>query len=352
MSGTQGTAGEGACYGEALGSLTHILTARRFARRLAWALSGMLLGLSGCEEYHLCEAPTADTGAELPPRLSETGLFADMGSEALGRDVQPYRPRFEHWADGADKRRWVRLPPGARIDSSQMGSWRFPVGTRFWKEFVRDGVRVETRLMEKTGSEAGDWSFVSYIWNEAGDDALRSPFGAINARGTAHNVPAATECVGCHGGTEARALGFSAVQLPSEDEGLDLGELDAAWLTTASRGALTIPGTETEQAVLGYLHANCAHCHNQDRPPREGPRCFDPEANLDFSLRPKMTSSDESPTFRTVRAAGVVRPGRPDDSELIDRVSTRAFYGAMPPLGTEEVDREGVALLRRWVAEL
>ena len=45
------------------------------------------------------------------------------------------------------------VPEGEQIDTSDMNEWRFPAGTKLFKE-LRDGVRVETRLMLKTG--AGD----------------------------------------------------------------------------------------------------------------------------------------------------------------------------------------------------
>ena len=58
-----------------------------------------------------------DTG--LPPeRLSEAGLYENLAeSEALAEGVVEYRPRFELWADGAEKRRFLFIPPGAPIDT-------------------------------------------------------------------------------------------------------------------------------------------------------------------------------------------------------------------------------------------
>ncbi len=47
---------------------------------------------------------------------------------------------------------WVYLPPGATIDTSNMDEWTFPVGTKFWKEFVVAGVLTETRLLHKVSA--------------------------------------------------------------------------------------------------------------------------------------------------------------------------------------------------------
>lgn len=110
----------------------------------------------------------------------------------------------------------------------------------------------------------------------------------------------------------------------------------------------TVPGSETEQAALGYLHANCSHCHNQSRPPRSGARCFDPEKDYDFSLRAHEGSSvSETNTYRTAQEA--IHLGHPGDSQVIKLVSQRSRFRQMPPLATDQVDTEGVALLRRWV---
>ena len=52
------------------------------------------------------------------------------------------------------KTRWVYLPPDTTIDTSNMDEWNFPVGTKFWKQFVVGGVIVETRMLHKTAPGA------------------------------------------------------------------------------------------------------------------------------------------------------------------------------------------------------
>ncbi len=47
-----------------------------------------------------------------------------------------------------------------------------------------------------------------------------------------------------------------------------------------------------------------------------------------------------------------VSPGEPDESRLIALVSRRGWRLHMPPLGSREVDVEGVRLLRAWIASL
>jgi hypothetical protein len=143
---------------------------RRRARldALVHSLTGALL--TACSDYHDCPVPDPVIQASLPARLSETGLFAP-GATELAPGVRPYTPSFALWSDGAEKRRWIALPEGARIDTSDMDAWRFPVGTKVWKEFVRDGIRVETRLLEKVDASDAGWAGIAYAWAADRSDA-------------------------------------------------------------------------------------------------------------------------------------------------------------------------------------
>jgi hypothetical protein len=315
-----------------------------------------LAGCSGSQDFRECAPPDAARLALVPDRLSGTGLFSDLATEALGPGIFPYAPRFELWSDGAVKRRWIRLPPGSQIDTEQMDDWRFPEGTQLWKEFTRDGVRVETRLLQKVGPAPDDWVAVAYLWDDTGSDAYAVPEGIINAHGTTHDVPTAADCMGCHGGRRSRVLGFSAIQLSHAGPpgGLDLQELTRRGLLSAPPpGDFEVPGDENTRAALGYLHANCSHCHNPDEARAEGPRCFEPRGPFDFSLRVgELGSVERTATYRTA-IGKVVRRGSPMHSELFLRVRERdPDVPTMPPLGTEVVDADGVALLRAWIEQL
>src|SRR5262245_31719868 len=122
----------------------------RVNRALGVALA--VAAASGCDNlFYLCPSANPEQLALLPARLSETGLYADITADAIANDVLPYRPAFELWSDGADKRRWLWIPPGDAIDTRDMDQWRFPTGTKVWKEFSRGGIRLETRLLSKLG---------------------------------------------------------------------------------------------------------------------------------------------------------------------------------------------------------
>jgi hypothetical protein len=79
---------------------------------------------------------TACAGATVPPAtLSCTGLYADIATKTLAQGVRSYQPAVPLWSDGAQKARWIELPPGTQIDASDPSEWTFPVGTKVWKEF-------------------------------------------------------------------------------------------------------------------------------------------------------------------------------------------------------------------------
>src|SRR6185436_16418070 len=52
-----------------------------------------------------------------PATLSETGLYCDISRLVPATGVRSFRPRFALWSDGAQKRRFIQLPPGTQIDA-------------------------------------------------------------------------------------------------------------------------------------------------------------------------------------------------------------------------------------------
>jgi hypothetical protein len=316
------------------------------------ALAAVCATLNGCARYWVCDLADSDRVSELPRSLSETGLYADIATGELAAGVLAYTPRFQLWSDGAAKQRWILLPTGAQIDTSNIDDWSFPEGTKLWKQFSVNGVRIETRLLEKRDPIDDGWVALSYAWSADDRDALSAPLGEIDARETDHDVPAAGECVACHGGRRSYVLGFSAIQLASA---ATPGEVDLAGLeregrlTEAPTAIPIVPGTPTEAAALGYLHANCSHCHNLTRPARTGPRCFDPETEYDFTLAVgDLDSTATTATYRTV-VGKAVKPGNPADSAVLERMGRRGFLRQMPPLATEKVDSEAIASIRAWI---
>lgn len=296
----------------------------------------------------------ADTGTiALPTTLAESGLYAKGSTTTLGPGVQPFTPRFALWSDGADKQRWLWLPKGALIDTSNMDFWQFPVGTKAWKEFSVDGKKIETRLLQKT--EDG-WFSIAFAWNDAETDAVAVPNGVENARGTDHDIPKRDACGACHEGVPDRLLGVSAIQLSHNKPGITLASLQASGaLSDPPSGDFGLPDT-TEWNALGYLHANCGSCHNPMAV------AFD-RVDLDLWLRTDtLDSASNTGTYKSLVDVALtdtasalterIAVGDPDQSGVILRMMLRGDEKAMPPLASEIPDDDGLALMRTWISGL
>lgn len=306
--------------------------------------------------------------------LSQTGLYSDVATETLAEGVMPYAPRFQLWTDDAAKRRWVYIPPGTQIDNTNPDEWKFPIGTKLWKEFSRDGVRVETRLIEKLPEERAEegfegWFYATYVWNDDGLDAVAVEDGAENAKGTQHDVPKLEACGRCHDMRKEKPLGFSAVQLSHDGEGATLKSISTAgWLKVPATENILLPGDEATQEVLGYFHANCGHCHRKRTPSNNRVATM-----LLWLETPQLGSVEETPAYQALVNHGTessqgsihnfrVAGGAPDDSEIIRRITERGgdaimvdgeeIEVPMPPLGTELVDEDAVAKVRAWIESL
>jgi hypothetical protein len=310
-------------------------------------------------------------GQALPPRedalptlLSETGLYVDIASKEIHTAMQSFTPQYPLWSDGAEKYRWVYIPECGAIDSSNMDDWSFPVGTRLFKEFQVDGVRIETRIIERIGDGPRDFVYASYLWNEEESEATRvAEEGLEGAKGTEHNIPSKSECLRCHGsyalggGRPSRALGFSALQLSHQSEGLTLDDLvEAARLTEAPAQAFGIPGSSTEKAALGYLHANCGHCHNDTKDTV-------PHVDLSLWVDVDVAAVEQSAAWQTAvdqpnllfhdqHVSGRLVPGNPSESALYYRMKQRGNAAQMPPIATRIADTEGLAAISTWIEGL
>ncbi|HRQ63555.1 MAG TPA: hypothetical protein PKZ76_01595 [Xanthomonadaceae bacterium] len=128
----------------------------------------------------LAASLSPDTPEHPPTWLHDTGLYAAPGTNLLRAEVVSFSPQYPLWSDGARKRRWIALPPGAAIDASQPAAWEFPAGTRLWKEFSVRGRRVETRLIERLAD--GAWRFAAYaMYKHFNDEDLEAIFAFLKS---------------------------------------------------------------------------------------------------------------------------------------------------------------------------
>ncbi len=182
-----------------------------FVTALCLVTAFMVIGTLASVRGALADPPPA------PQWLSQTGLYAADG-RVDSRNLS-YLPQYPLWSDGAGKDRWIYLPPGTQIDVSDGDTWRFPVGTKLWKEFAFEGHKVETRLIWQVDSD--QWVFAAYRWNPEQTDAELAPADGVPAAweimpGRQHAIPSTTDCQTCHMGIRAVVLGFNALQLSDD----------------------------------------------------------------------------------------------------------------------------------------
>jgi hypothetical protein len=315
-----------------------------------------------------CRQPVA-TFAAAPPRLADTGLYADFAARTLAPGVLSYTPQYPLWSDGARKQRWIALPPGTAIDATDPDHWDFPIGTRLWKQFDF-GRAVETRFMHRRTD--GAWLYATYQWNVEGTDAVLAPDAGVRnvcptRDGQHHDLPSVGECRACHEGTATPVLGFSALQLAADRDPLaphaepkqafdvDLPALVARhlvrnlperWQTESPRIAAHTP---RERAVLGYLHANCGNCHNDTGPlHRLGLRLHYPLATQAHPPAIATTLGVASQFTRQDATMRVVA-GAPEQSVLVRRLAARDALTRMPPLGRHLADEQASTLVAEWI---
>jgi hypothetical protein len=352
-------------------------TRRRAVARVAVAA---LLGAAA-----LLQPPAqADGDVPLPERLSETGLFSVGSTTELRPGVLAFAPQYPLWSDGAVKRRWIELPPGGFIDASRPDAWQFPPGTKLWKEFSHAGRRVETRTIERLRD--GSWRYATYLWSDDGRDAVLAPARGVaalpvaQAPGGRYAVPSRTDCTGCHESAAAPVLGFSALQLSSASDApsaqsappphssrnalqaLALSDLVARGLVrNLPEDLLHAPPriaarSRAERAALGYLHANCGHCHNRSGngvPLRLtlAQSAAQPQASRADTLASLVGVAGRFRTPAWPEAAHLIEPGAPARSTLALRMHSRDARLQMPPLGTDIADDDGLRLVERWIRE-
>jgi mono/diheme cytochrome c family protein len=305
-----------------------------------------------------------DSGPPGPACAEALGLYVDSTCENVGPDILAYSPRFWLWSDATDKERFIRFPEGSVIDTRNRDAWVFPVGTKIWKTFSLDGRRLETRVMEKTESGTGafNWQFRTYRWSEDQRSVVEVMDGEADVLGTGHDIPPRAACLRCHGptggGSPDGVLGFGTVQLAHDDTATNLATLAELELVseTVTNEEGAIPGDEATVAALGYLHANCGHCH--------GPNStLAPGGGLGLWVEAERTRVEQTAVYRTaVRVASIwpdplapgvplqrIAPGNPEGSAVFRRQELRGDSGQMPPLATEVVHTEGLGIIEEWI---
>jgi hypothetical protein len=332
----------------------------------------LLLALVACSSKN--EPPPAynpdctDVPGQPFADLRCTGLYTDWASKTLSADAKPYTPALPLWSDGADKSRYLFLPPGAKIDTSNMDEWSFPAGTKVWKEFRLNGKRVETRFFYK---QTDRWVWTTYRWSDDESKAPRLDTGEKVA-GTDFEIPDSQGCDKCHRGRFDKLLGVEAIALGmSAAQGVTLTSLVADGRLSAppAKTAITLPEDATGKAAaaVGYLHMNCGTSCHVSYSYVEGSESglfTRVSAKALFAGPVQVKDLDIWKTAVGVKATheqhytyvqqgyDLIMPGNSDKSLVVALSALRDGKEQMPPLGSHVVDDTGIAAMKAWIDAL
>jgi uncharacterized repeat protein (TIGR03806 family) len=337
-----------------------------------------------------------------PQHLSDWHVLVRQGDRlALNDRVVPYDLNSPLFSDYAHKLRTVWLPPGTVAGYSASDTFDFPVGTIISKTFYypRAGAAaavartydqsrdfngtgldlskvrlIETRLLVRRKE---GWVALPYVWNAQQTDALLArtgdelPLELVSAEGEreafTYVVPNENQCAGCHV-TNLKTRSIAPIGLKARHINRDYAypggtENELAHLTRigyltgappaaqAPRNANWLDDAQPLEArARAYLDVNCSHCHSPTGPANTTALSFDTGTPADRHL------GVCKPPVAAGRGTGDhlfdIVPGRPDDSILTFRMASREPGVMMPEQGRSTVHREGVALIRAWIAAL
>lgn len=307
----------------------------------------------------------AITAEGMPRQLSDYRFFADMRAQQPIPQVFPYALNTPLWSDGAEKLRFIYLPRSTRLEADGEGLLKFPVGAAIIKTFAfgegADRRLIETRVLLH---RADGWVALPYRWNAEQTDATLALAGGridlVTPAGEAisYAIPNKNQCKTCHSkdgqvipiGPKARNLSaeWLAQMAGVEARGsLDMVPAVAQRLPVWSARKPSDPAAPLARA---YLEVNCAHCHQPGGS----------ASNSGLDLRWEQADPHAYGIAKRPVAAGrgageaefSILPGHPDQSILLYRMESTDPGVAMPELGKASVDRDGVAVVRRWISEM
>lgn len=319
---------------------------------------GVGVGLDERPVNESCLAPAGSAG--MPERLGSTGCFDPVDLLRPAPGLVPYSVNAPLWSDGADKRRYLALPPEGRMAVGEDGDFDLPVGTVLAKVFLLDGAPVETRLFVRHRDEG--WAGYSYAFTEDGTDALLLGVDAVyrTVGGQEWQFPSRQGCLDCHTEAAGRSLGLEIAQL-DRDHTYTNGRTANQVVTFSAIGlfegvvsrtaaVLADPadsGAPLETRARSYLHANCGNCHRPG-----GVR----EPNVMMELRFSAAASDlgicglrPNRTDLGMADAMLLLPGDPARSILSLRMHSLIPSLRMPPLASSVIDPDGTALVDAWI---
>jgi len=336
----------------------------------------LVVDYNGHAIHKMERAPVVGVAAKLfPKKLSETGLFTDTAAHKPQSGLVAYDVNAPAWHDGAESQHFFALPSGGTMEVTDKGAWKLPDGSALVQTLLRDGKRVETRVLLRQDNE---WAGYSYAWDAGQKDAILTEVEGRTSEDWRY--PSRAECMMCHSRQAGFALSLNTLQTNRlgssgrnqleqwERLGLLIGRpyLEKKFQSGSQRQAperspllpmapesmksLASPHNASADLTVrarSYLHANCAHCHAVSAGGNS-------PMQLGFELKEsEMAVTDAVPVHSTfgIPDARIVAQGAPERSMLLYRPAVRGT-GQMPPVGSLRADPAGAALLVEWIKSL
>lgn len=355
----------------------------------AVGVAGSLLSCSGDDE-----ADTTSKGVTVPAAgehfasLADWHLFSDIGQQEPAQGVEPFEPIAPLYSDYTNKRRFIYIPPGSKIQYSETGMWTIPVGGVLIKTFSyvldeREGVPaeispekerlLETRILFRQSDVK--WVAETYVYDESGKQAERKVAGATidvswvdsagETRTNAYGVPNLNACQTCHGENEAmNAQGLRTRQLNWDHDYGDVVENQVdhferlGWIDApGAREQLVDPfgSASVSDRVRSYFDSNCGSCHREDGFASTSGMWLDWASTDPETQNPTKWGVCKQPTSAGGATCGLqfdVVPGKPDESILLCRTASEEAKVRMPPLASKIPHAEALPLIREWITQL
>jgi uncharacterized repeat protein (TIGR03806 family) len=310
------------------------------------------------------------------------------------------------FSDYAQKLRTVWMPQGASATYAADEAFDFPVGTVISKTFYyatpETGRPGESRLVEKPTPEtyqsgvkgvdlsrvrlietrllvrrAEGWVALPYVWNADQTDAVLARAGesialTFDDRGQrtdfVYQVPNVNQCGGCHvqdyRDRKFGPIGLKARHLNRDFDGptgamnqltrLEIANylkgLPASPAAAPRNAAWTDEREPLEARARAYLDINCSHCHSATGAARTTGLWL-----RAGELEPRRLGVCKPPVAAGKGTGGHrfdIVPHDPDDSIMPFRLAATDPGAMMPETGRALVHKEGVQLIRGWIAAM
>jgi uncharacterized repeat protein (TIGR03806 family) len=308
--------------------------------------------------------------------LAEYNLYG-----STGRWLTPYALNTPLFSDYALKFRAIAMPQGKSATYTNSGALDFPVGTTLIKTFAYPADfrspdlhvrKIETRLLIRKRS---GWTPLTYVWNAEQTQAVlkragaRVPVSFLDKDGQkvsfSYAVPNQNQCKECHSlGRTLTPIGPKARNLNGEFAypGAVAENQITHWVRTGllkrAPDPTQIPATprwdDAAQPLTAraraYLDGNCAHCHNAKAAASNSGLVLTYEAT-----DPMAIGVGRRPVAAGRASGGLdydIAPGRPDLSIMVHRMESTDPGTMMPELSRTLIDKDGVALIRAYIASM